>query len=85
MNNSESKILLYVLGSIVVLFITVAIAADRHVRGYYLGDPEVNTHGFTVMGEIDWDTDDIVFTTDNIDKALEVVARLNAGLESRRQ
>ena len=74
MDDTGAAILIGALASVVIL-ILVALTADHSVRGYYLGS---GTAAGTVRARVEWNEDPIVFETDDIDKALKVVATLNA-------
>lgn len=74
---------------LVLLFVTLVCLVssclifafhDHQVRSYYLelgGDRK----GFCVMQSIDWDIDSIAFCTDDINKALDVLTKVNNSLK----
>lgn len=60
------------------------IATDHYVRNYYVGNYGTFDKGFCVSAEIDWLNDPIVFTSDDINKAISVTNELNRTLGGRR-
>lgn len=64
--------------TLVVIFLCFFVMADKKVRGYYLGNQQ--SAGTCVMQSIDWDNDDPVFCSPDIDKLLDVLTKANASL-----
>jgi cadmium resistance protein CadD (predicted permease) len=71
---------LILIGVLVVCAIVASTVADHSVRGYYVGLPY--GLGFQVKAAYDWEVDDSVFVTDDINKAIDVTNRLNESLKS---
>jgi hypothetical protein len=63
---------------IVMTLGVIAITADHSTQRYYVGE---SGRGFVVMGQILWQPDDTVFTTDDIEKAVRICSALNDGMK----
>lgn len=68
-------------GALVVLALigVYAIVQPHHITRYYLSTTE--NGGICVLGDIDWQQDDTVFVTDDVNKAIDVSNKLNKSLE----
>lgn len=68
----------------ILLLVTIGflIFSSHGVRRYYVGNPsEHGAKGICVMAEVNWDQDDVVYCTDDMDKAIAAMTRLNFLLE----
>jgi hypothetical protein len=70
---------------VVILFLGMLaawICAPHTVQSYYL-DRQISGTGSCVVASIDWDSDSVVFCSDDINKVMDALTRANASLGRR--
>lgn len=53
-----------------------SLVQPHHISRYYISTAE--NGGIRVMSDIEWQADDCVFSTDDVNKAIDVMNKLNA-------
>jgi hypothetical protein len=71
------------LAALAVILLVCTITADHSPQRYYLGDTQWMEHGYCASIQYNWGTDNTVFCSNDVDKALDVIGKANTQLHKK--